>query len=125
MKIAMTSIPVPDPSQAHKHYTEVLGFESKIIDHSAKLAIVVSPSDPNGTMLMLEPNEHPISKTYQESLYKAGIPIMSFGVVNLKEEYIRLVNLDVRFKKEPTEEAWGWDSIFDDQQGNWIQLIQL
>ena len=32
----MTSIPVPDPSQAHKHYTEVLGFAG--IDEGGVLA---------------------------------------------------------------------------------------
>ncbi len=124
MKIKMTSIPVPNPSAAFKHYTEVLGFQELLFDPEAQLAIVVSPHDPQGTSLMLEPNSNPISKNYQTALYDQRIPIMTFSTENLKEEYVRLINLDVKFLKEPTQEDWGQEAIFDDNHGNYIQLIQ-
>ena len=120
----MVGIPVTDPMEAFKHYTEVLGFKELMYDPAGQLAIVVSHDDPKGTSIILEPNENPISLNFQTGLYKAGIPIITLCVDNLKEEYLRLFNLDVRFKKEPKQESWGWDSVFDDGFGNWIQLIQ-
>ena len=124
MKIAMCSIPVNDPIKAFKHYTEILGFQEMMYDPQHQLAIVLSPEDKNGVSLMLEPNTNPISKAYQEGLYNSGIPCITLGTDDIKAEYIRLVNLDVAFKKEPTLQSWGWEAIFDDGQGNWIQIIQ-
>lgn len=124
MKIKMTSIPVSDPIKAFKHYTEVLGFQKLMYDEKGKLAIIVSPDDPNGTSLLLEPNDMPEYNKLQKIAYDAKMPYITFSVPDLKAEYIRLTNLDVRFIKEPKEEAWGWDSVFDDGQGNYIQLIQ-
>ncbi|HUE75800.1 MAG TPA: VOC family protein, partial [Chloroflexota bacterium] len=56
MKIAMTSVLVDDPIKAFKFYTEVLGFAERLYMPEAQLAIVVSPEEPNGTGLLLEPN---------------------------------------------------------------------
>lgn len=124
MRIKMVGIPVTDPVKAFKHYTEVLGFKELMYDPGAQLCLVVSHDDPKGTSIILEPNGNPISKNFQTSLYEAGIPIITLCVDNLKEEHLRLVNLDVKFKKEPKQESWGWDSVFDDGFGNWIQLMQ-
>jgi catechol 2,3-dioxygenase-like lactoylglutathione lyase family enzyme len=65
MKIALTSVFVPDPTAAHKFYTEVLGFASKMYMPEAYLAIVASPEDMNGTSLLLEPDNNPIAKAYK------------------------------------------------------------
>jgi hypothetical protein len=46
---------------AHKFYTEVLGFVSRTFVPEAYLAIVASPEEPNGTGLLLEPGDNPIS----------------------------------------------------------------
>jgi len=124
MKIKMTSIPVDDPIKAFKHYTEVLGFQKLMYEEKGKLAIVVSPDDPDGTALLLEPNDMAEYNTVQKKLYASKIPSITFSVDDIKSEYIRLINLDVKFIKTPTEEAWGWDAVFDDNQGNYIQLIQ-
>jgi len=120
----MCSIPVNDPIKAFKQYTEVLGFQKFMYDEADRLAIVVSPHDPSGTALLLEPNELPSYKNFQEALYAKGIPCITFAVDNIKEEYIRLVNLDIHFVKKPTEMDWGWEAIFDDGQGNFVQMVQ-
>jgi predicted enzyme related to lactoylglutathione lyase len=124
MKIKMTSIYVHSPSDAIEFYTEVLGFTKKMFVPEANLAIVASPEDPDGTQLLLEPNDNPIAKSYQGDIYKTGLPVIVFGVDDIQKEYKRLKNAGVVFKQEPTTTEWGMVAIFDDTCGNYIQLIQ-
>jgi len=124
MKIKLTSVFVNDPNKAFKFYTEVLGFVKKLYIPEAYLAIVVSPEEPNGTGLLLEPNGNPIAKTYQEALYKAGLPPIVFGVEDIQKEYERLKKLGVVFRKEPTKTEYGTETVFEDTCGNLIQLHQ-
>jgi len=100
------------------------GFIEKMHVPEAYLAIVASPEDPDGTKLLLEPNDNPIAKTYQEGIYKSGLPVIVFGVEDIHGEYERLKKLGVVFKQEPTERDWGIDAIFDDTCGNFIMLLQ-
>ena len=124
MKIAMTSVFVHDPLKAFTFYTEVLGFEKRLYMPEAWLAIVVSPEEPNGTGLLLEPNNNPIASTYQKALYESNLPVMVFGTDDIQQEYQRLKNLGVVFRKEPTKTDWGIETIFEDGFGNLIQLHQ-
>jgi hypothetical protein len=91
----------------------------------ANLAIVASPEEPDGTGLLLEPNENPIAKAYQNALYTAGLPAIVFSVKDIKSEFERLRGLGVVFKKKPTETQYGIESVFEDTCGNFVQLIQL
>ncbi len=126
MKIALTSVFVDDPvGKAFRFYTEVLGFVQRTYIPEAFLAIVASPEDSNGTGLLLEPNDNPIAKTYQEGLRKAGLPVIVFGVDDLQQEYERLKKLGVVFTSEPTKTEWGTQATFDDTCGNLIQLHQV
>ncbi|MBA2453634.1 MAG: VOC family protein [Chloroflexia bacterium] len=124
MKIALTSVIVEDPLKAFAFYTDTLGFVEKIYMPEANLAIVVSPEDPDGTALLLEPNDNPISRTFQEAVYEQGLPLIVFGVENVQEEYNRLKGLGVAFCEEPTTEEWGTTAIFEDTCGNLIQIQQ-
>jgi predicted enzyme related to lactoylglutathione lyase len=125
MKIQLTSVYVEDPDKAFKFYTEVLGFIEKMYVPEAQLAIVASSEQPDGTALLLEPNSNSIAKTYQEALYKEGLPAIVFGVEDIQKEYDRLKNLGVMFSKEPTKTNWGTEAIFEDTCGNFIQLAQI
>ncbi len=124
MKIKLTSVFVEDPVKAFKFYTEILGFVEKVYIPEAQLAIVVSPEEPEGTGLLLEPNSNPIAKTYQEALYKQGLPVMVFGVDNVQREYERLHAIGVVFRGKPTKTEWGTQAVFEDTCGNLIQLHQ-
>jgi len=124
MTIALTSIPVNDPLTAHKFYTETLGFISKLYMPEHYLAIVASPEQPDGTSLLLEPNANPISKSFQEGCYNAGLPIIVFGVEDVQKEYERLKGLGVVFKGEPQKTNWGTQAIFEDTCGNFVQIHQ-
>lgn len=125
MKIGLTNVYVYDPIQAFKFYTEVLGFTERLYLPDAMLAIVVSAEAPDGTGLLLEPNNHPIAQTYQQALYQAGLPAISFSTQDIQQESTRLKELGVTFTQEPTQTEWGILAVFDDTCGNLIQLHQL
>ena len=122
MKIALTSVFVDDPLKAFKFYTEVLGFVQQTYIPEAYLAIVVSPEQPDGTALLLEPNGNLGAKEFQEGVYKAGLPYIIFGVEDVQKEYEKLKSREVVFTQEPTKTEWGTQAIFDDTCGNLIQI---
>lgn len=124
MKVLMTSVFVPDPLAAHKFYTEVLGFQSHTYMPEHYLAVVIPPDEPNGTTLMLEPNQNPIAKTYQEGLFNSNIPCMVFGTNDLQKDYETLTGKGVEFTKPPAHSEWGFSAIFKDGFGNLILLQQ-
>ena len=125
MKINLVSICVSDPLEEFRFYTQVLGFVEQLYMPEAYLAIVASPEEPQGTGLLLEPNENPIASTYQQALYAAGLPAIVFGVVDIQAEYARLVAAGVVFTQQPTQSEWGTQAILEDGFGNLIQLHQL
>ena len=124
MRIGMTSVFVEDPVAAFRFYTEVLGFTKKLFVPDQWLAIVVSPEDPAGTSLMLEPNHNAIAKRYQTALYKAGIPVIVFTTPDIRKEHERLKLLGVKFRKDPVNTDFGIEAMFEDGFGNIIQLYQ-
>lgn len=129
MKIKLTSISIADYDKALKFYTEVLGFVKKHdipLGDEARWITVVSPQEPNGTELLLEPNAtYPAMKALKESLMKDGIPFTAFQVDDIQKEYDRLKKLGVEFTMEPTNMGTTTVSIFNDTCGNLIQLYQV
>lgn len=126
MKIIVTSIFVEDQDKALEFYTKTLGFELKHDVPSGKFRWIalVSPEDQGGTELILEPNDHPAAKEYQQKLFADGIPITMFGVENVQEEYQRLTDLGVKFIMKPTDVGAVTIAVFDDTCGNLIQIAQ-
>ncbi len=125
MKIALTNVSVNDPIAAFKFYTEILGFKEKLYIPEAMVAIVVSPEDPDGTSLLLEPRGNLNSDKYFEGIYDAGIPVIIFGVNDVQKEFEALRDRGVKFKSSPTKTDWGIEAIFDDTCGNFVQIAQL
>jgi predicted enzyme related to lactoylglutathione lyase len=124
MKISLTSVYVDNPVEAFKFYTEVLGFVKRMYIPEAELAIVASPEEPDGTGLLLEPTGSDLAKTYQEGLYRAGLPVIVFGVEDIQVEFEKLRRLGVVFRSEPTKTAGGTQALFEDTCGNLILLHQ-
>jgi predicted enzyme related to lactoylglutathione lyase len=121
---------VDDQDKALTFYTQVLGFVKKLDFPMGKFRwlTVVSPEEPNGTQLFLQPNDvsfNPAAKTYQETIFKQGIPAANFFVENIQNEYERLRKLGVEFIKEPTKTTGSTIAVIDDNCGNLIQLTQL
>jgi catechol 2,3-dioxygenase-like lactoylglutathione lyase family enzyme len=129
MKIKLASVPIADYDKALKFYTEMLGFEKKQdipLGEGARWITVVSPQEPNGTELVLEPNDsYPAMKALKQSLVKDGIPITAFEVDDVQREYERMKKLGVEFTMEPTNMGQTTVAILDDTCGNLIQIYQL
>ena len=126
MRITLTGVFVSDQDEALRFYTETLGFVKKhdVPVGEFKWLTVVSPDDPSGPELLLEPNENPVAQEYQKGLFEQGIPAASFSVTDIKAEYEKLKSLGVAFTMEPTELPNVSIAVFDDTCGNLIQIMQ-
>ncbi len=129
MRIYITSIPVADYNQALSFYTEILGFQKKRdieLGGGARFITVVAPEDLDGPELLLEPNaDYPAMKALREALAEDGIPITSFAVDDIQAEYERLQKLGVTFTQEPFSQDGPMTAVFDDTNGNLIQIVEL
>jgi catechol 2,3-dioxygenase-like lactoylglutathione lyase family enzyme len=90
----------------------------------ARWLTVVSPQDPGGTELLLEPDGHPAARPFKEALVADGIPYTSFGVDDVRAEFARLRGLGVVFTQEPVAMGPVTTAVFDDTCGNLIQIAQ-
>jgi catechol 2,3-dioxygenase-like lactoylglutathione lyase family enzyme len=126
MRINLTSVLVDDQDKALRFYTDVLGFEKKteVPMGEHRWLTVVSPDDPHGTELLLEPDAHPAAKVFKEALVGDGIPFTSFAVNDVAAEFARLKGLGVRFTQEPAAMGPVTTAVFDDTCGNLIQIAQ-
>ena len=126
MRITLTGVFVSDQDEALRFYTETLGFVKKhdLPVGEYKWLTVVSPDDPDGTELLLEPNENPVAQEYQKGMFDQGIPVASFGVTDIHAECEKLKSLGVAFSMEPTEMGNVTIAVFDDTCGNLIQIMQ-
>lgn len=127
MKIKLTGIFVNDQEKALEFYTKILGFVKKLDFPLGefKWLTVVSPEEPNGTQLLLSPNNNPSAKTYQESIFKQGIGAVVFFVDDIQKEYERLKSLGVVFTMPPTKVPASTIAVFYDTCGNLITLTQV
>jgi catechol 2,3-dioxygenase-like lactoylglutathione lyase family enzyme len=126
MRIHVTSVLVHNQDEALRFYTEVLGFVKKteVPLGEDRWLTVVSPDDPHGCELLLEPDGHPAAKPWKEALVNDGIPYTSFAVDDVHAEFERLRGLGVRFTQEPLEMGTVTTAVFDDTCGNLIQIVQ-
>lgn len=127
MRIRLESVPVTDLDQALDFYAGKLGFVKKrdIPMGDTRFLTVVSPEEPDGTELMLEPaGEHPATKVYKKALHEEGLPITAFQVDDLQTEYERLQGLGVEFRGEIQRVGNESMVTLDDTCGNLIMLYQ-
>lgn len=129
MKIKLTSIPIDDLDKALHFYTVIMGFLPKRdipLGGGVRWVTVVSPEDPDGVELLLEPNsDYPAMKTLKEDLVRDGIPYTAFEVNNVQQEYERLREQGVQFSMEPTDAGTTIVAILHDPCGNLIQIYQM
>ena len=126
MKISLSSVPVNDQEKALQFYTNVLGFEKKadIPMGEFRWLTVVSPDDPDGCQLALEPDAHAAVKVFKQAIFADGIPFTAFEVDDMAAQFERLTALGVTFKGEPVDVGDVIMAIFEDTCGNLIQLYQ-
>ena len=129
MKIKLSSVSIDDYDKALNFYTKVLGFVTKRdipLGDGARWITVVSPEEPNGVELLLEPNaSYPAMKALKEALVKDGLPFTAFEVDDIQSEYERMQGLGVEFTMEPTNMGMTTAAVFNDTCGNLIQIYQI
>jgi catechol 2,3-dioxygenase-like lactoylglutathione lyase family enzyme len=141
IRVAVSSVYVADQDKALHFYTEVLGFEKRqdVPLGSARWLTVGSPGvgaaapvdedraagDADCPVeLLLEPNDNPVARQYQEGLFRQGIPAATFAVDDIAAEYARLGGLGVVFTTPPTTNGAVTTAVLDDTCGNLVTLMQ-
>ena len=126
MRIVFTSVLVDDQDKALEFYTKKLGFLKKkeIPMGAMKWLTVVSPDNPNGVELVLEPDQHPAAGPFKRALVRDGTPFTSFAVDDVHAEYERLRAAGVVFTQPPVAMGPVTTAVLDDTCGNLIQIAQ-
>lgn len=126
MQVKFTSLLVDDQSKALAFYTEVLGFRkhSDIPMGEYRWLTVVSPDGVVGAEVVLEPMAFPPARTWQKSLFDAGIPATAFVSKDIDAEYERLAGRGVKFRGPPQQMGPVKAVLFEDGCGNLINLVQ-
>jgi len=127
MKMYIKSVMVSDQAKALAFYTDILGFivKNDIPMGEYRWITLVSPEEPEGVELALEPNAHPAAAEFQAKLMSDGIPWTSFRVEDMKAEHKRLSAAGVMFTQNPTESGGYVMATFNDTCGNLFQIIEF
>jgi catechol 2,3-dioxygenase-like lactoylglutathione lyase family enzyme len=127
MRINVTSVFVDDQAKALAFYTDVLGFVKKtdVPTGEFRWLTVVSPEAPDAVELLLEPNDHPAARAYQQAIVADGIPATSFAVDDIGAEFDRLSAKGVTFVQPPTAMGPVTTAVLDDTCGNLIQIAAM
>ena len=124
MRINLASVLVDDQEKALRFYTEVLGFVKKndVPMGQHRWLTVVSPDEPDGVELVLEPDGHPAARPFKQALAADGIPFTSFAVEDVQKEFERLTALGVTFTQPPADMGPVTTAVLDDTCGNLIMI---
>ncbi|MEJ2868523.1 VOC family protein [Actinomycetospora sp. OC33-EN08] len=124
-KVSYCSVFVDDQDRALHFYRDVLGFELKhdIPMGPHRWLTLTAPGDPDGTQLLLEPDEHPAVKPFKAALVEDGIPATAFGVDDVAAEVERLAGAGVTVVQAPSPAGPVTIAVVDDTCGNLIQLF--
>ncbi len=126
MQIKFTSIMVGDQERALQFYTSVLGFR-KMADlrmGDYRWLTVTSPDGIEGVELVLEPMAFEPARAYQKAMFEAGVPAHAFITRDLHAEVARLEARGVVFRGEPRAMGPITAVVFEDGQGNLLNLVQ-
>ena len=127
IRFNITSVMVDDQAKALAFYTEKLGFTVKndIPMGEHRWLTVVSPAEPDGVELLLEPDGHPAAGPFKKALVSDGIPLTSFAVDDVYAEVERLKGLGVEFTQDATDLGPVVTAVLDDTCGNLIQIAAM
>ena len=127
IRIRLTSVAVDDQARGRAFYVDKLGFQVKhdIPMGPVSWLTVVSPADPDGVELSIEPGgQRPEFRTFQDWMRAEGIPWTAFAVDDIDAEYERLSGLGIEFRGPPADMGPTRGCTLDDGCGNLIMLYQ-
>ena len=118
---------VRDYDEAIKFFVEKLNFtlvEDTYQPEQDKRWVVVAPSGPAGTTLLLAKAANPEQVPFVGN--QAGGRVFLFlSTDDFWRDYDRMVSLGVNFIREPKVEGYGTVAVFEDLYGNLWDLIEL
>ena len=126
MRINVTSVFVDDQDKALAFYTDVLGFVKKteVPVGEYRWLTVVSPDDPDGVELLLEPDGHPAAKVVQGGAGRRRHPV---HLVRRRRRARRVRPADQAGRasspRQPLDMGPVTTAVFDDTCGNLIQIV--
>ena len=130
MKIKLSSVLVDDQEKALNFYTEKLGFIKKldIPMGESRWLTLVSPDEPEGTEISLEPDSNPLlagkAIEFKQKLKESKIPWTAYESENIEKDYQKMKNSGVEFISRPMEAGPIKQAILDDTCGNLIMIYQ-
>ena len=129
MQIKLTGVFVDDQDKALKFYTDVLGFVKKMEFRQGNTdgSRWSPPKNRKACNWYWSHKDgfNPAAKTYQQEIFRHGIPAANFFVGDVQKEYERLKQHGVTFTKEPTKTTGSTIAMLDDTCGNLIQITHL
>ena len=125
--IIHVALVIRDYDEAIKFFVEKLNFtlvEDTYQPEQDKRWVVVAPSGPAGTTLLLAKAANPEQVPFVGN--QAGGRVFLFlSTDDFWRDYDRMVSLGVNFIREPKVEGYGTVAVFEDLYGNLWDLIEL
>jgi predicted enzyme related to lactoylglutathione lyase len=120
-KVAYVSVFVKDQEKALDFYTNVLGFE-KGIDNP-------TPDGPRFLTVAIKGQEFqlvlwPGTPGQGQPVYGRVSAAYTIEVSDCRKMFKALTSRGVKFETEVLEYPWGYVAVFQDPDGNWLQLRQ-
>jgi predicted enzyme related to lactoylglutathione lyase len=127
MKIKLTTVYVDDQDKALRFYTDVVGFMKKadVSQGPYRWLTVVSAEEPDGTELLLERNDNPAAKAFQQAMFQQGQNAAMFYTDDLQRDYERMKTAGAEFTMPPTKVTGSTIAMVNDTCGNLLQITQL
>ena len=128
--ISIVSVFVKDVDEAHRFYTEILGFQPKndiTLGDGFRWCTVVHPDQPELQVHLTVPGP-PLSPELTSAIQRAqaegGMTGLGLNVDDCRKTYDTLLGKGVEFTEEPTERPYGIDCGLRDPFGNQIRILQ-
>lgn len=123
--LAHVALVVRDYDEAIAFYTRKLGFrlvEDTILSETKRWVIVAPKnSTESGLLLAKAVGDEQLSRVGNQT---GGRVFLFLRTDDFWRDYHQLIVNDVRFVREPTEEAYGTVAVFEDLYGNLWDLIE-
>jgi lactoylglutathione lyase len=114
---------VDDQERAKKFWSEVMGFE--VVEDSPygeeRWIAVLTPDGNTRLVLALRQPGEPVREAPSEMLPSSNV---MFYAEDVEAAHRELAERGVRFPTPPSEQFWGWWSVFEDSEGTRYALGQ-
>jgi len=133
-RLSHSTVYVLDQDIAHDFYVGTLGFTvgtDMSLSNGFRWLTVSPPKQPDLNIVLMKVDDSeacPVNPRaaalLTEILTTAGLGMGVFDCDDCRKTYEELAAKGVKFRKEPSDEFYGIEAIFEDPFGNWFSLTQ-